>query len=222
MLSQLPTQRQPEQPQEPKPEQKKVISTPSRKRVGQTPAALFVKAIFRPIFKGLYYLLQGIRNHKLVALLAILIFIGTSILANSLVTKTWPFSSNPDPVQSLTQRDKSSGDNVRNWLYALRDANAGLMTGYQQGLIMSQPPNVSQLITAFSQSQGNVTWKDISVISVSSESDTTLDSFIQVNVTVPGRAGPTGAILIWHFVTLPQQAGRILFIDLVSFRQLLQ
>src|SRR5438270_3046319 len=116
MLSQLPTQRPPERPEEPRPEQKKVISTPSRKRTGQTPVALFIKAIFRPIFKGFYYLLQGIRNHKLIALLAILIFIGTSILANSLVTKTWPFSSNPDPVQSLTQHDQASGNNVRGWL----------------------------------------------------------------------------------------------------------
>ena len=219
MLGQLPTQQQPEQPD---PEQKKVIYTPRKKRSGQTPAALFVKAIFRPIFKGIYYILRGIRSHKLVSLLAILIFIGAAIVANSLVTKTWPFISNPDPVQSLTQHDQASGTNVRGWLYALRDGNANVMTGYQQGLIMQTPPNVSQLIGAFSQSKANIAWKDISVISVYSESDTTLDSFIKVNVTVPGQAGPSGAILIWHFVTLPLPAGRILFIDLVSSRQLLQ
>jgi len=219
MLSQLPTQQQSEQP---KPEQKKVIYTPKKRRAGETPLALFVKAIFRPIFKGLYFLFRGMRNHKLVALLAILIFIAAAIVANSLVTKTWPFISAPDPVQSLTQRDQASGDNVRGWLYALRDANANVMTGYQQGLIMQTPPDVNQLITSFSQSKANIVWKDISVISVSSESDTTLDSFIKVDVTVPGQTGPSGAILIWHFVTLPQQAGRILFIDLVSYRQLLQ
>jgi hypothetical protein len=222
MLSQLPTQRQPEQPEQPRPEQKKVISTPIRKRGGQTPAALFVKAIFRPIFKGFYYLLHGIRTHKLVSLLAILIFISAAIAANSLVTKTWPFSSNPDPVQSLTQRDQASGNNVRGWLYALRDGNANFMTGYQQGLIMRTPPDVNQLISTFSQSKANVAWKDISVISVYNESDATIDSFIKVDVTVPGQAGPTRAVMIWHFVTFPQLSGRILYIDLVSFRQLLQ
>ncbi len=219
MLSQLPTQRQPEQPE---PEQKKVIYTPKKKRASQTPAALFVKAIFRPIFKGTYYLFRGMRNHKLVTILAILIFIIAAIVANSVVTKTWPFIGNPDPVQSLTQRDQPSGNNVRGWLYALRDGNASVMTGYQQGLIMQTPPDVNQLISSFSQAKANITWKDISVISVYSESDTTLDSFIKVDITVPGQTGPAGGILIWHFVTLPQQAGRILFIDLVSSRQLLQ
>jgi hypothetical protein len=219
MLSQLPTQRQPEQPE---PEQKKVIYTPKKRRASQSPPALFVKAIFRPIFKGIYYLFRGMRNHKLVTLLALLLFIGAAIVANSLVTKTWPFIGTPDPVQSLTQRDQPSGNNVRGWLYALRDGNANVMTGYQQGLIMQTPPDVNQLIGAFSQSKANVAWKDISVISVYSESDTTLDSFIKVNVSIPGQTGPAGAVLILHFVTLPQQAGRILFIDVVSYRQLLQ
>ena len=216
MLSQLPTQRQPERPEP------KVLYTPKKKRAGQSPAALFVKAIFRPLFKGIYYLFRGIRNHKLVALLAILIFIAAAIVANGVVTKTWPFTGNSDPVQSLTQRDQASGNNVRGWLYALRDGHATVMTGYQQGLIMQTPPDVNQLINSFSQSKANIVWKDISVMSVYSESDTTLDSFIKVTVSVPGQSGPTNAILIWHFVTLPQQAGRLLFIDLVSSRQLLQ
>src|SRR2546421_10556005 len=118
MLSQLPTQQSPEQPE---PEQKKVIYTSKKKRASQSPPALFVKTIFRPIFKGIYYLFRGMRHHKLVALLAILIFIATAIVANGVVTKTWPFIGAPDPVQSLTQRDQASGDNVRGGLYALRD-----------------------------------------------------------------------------------------------------
>jgi len=219
MLSQLPTQRQPEQPE---PEQKKVIYTSKKKRASQSPPALLVKAIFRPIFKGIYYLFRGMRNHKLVALLAILIFLATAIVANAVVTKTWPFVSNPDPVQSLTQHDQASGNNVRGWLYALRDGNANVMTGYQQGLIMSTPPDVNQLISSFSQAKANVTWKDISVLNVYGEPDTTLDSFIKVDVTTPGQSGPAGAILILHFATLPQQAGRILTIEVVSYRQLLQ
>ena len=60
------------------------------------------------------------------------------------------------------------------------------------------------------------------MLSVYSESDTTLDSFIKIDVTTPGQSGPTGGILLLHFVTLPQQSGRILEIDVVSSRQLLQ
>jgi hypothetical protein len=220
MLSQLPTQQQ--ATEAPETEQKKPLYTPKKKRPGQGPVALFVKAIFRPIFKGVYYLFRGVRRHKLVTLLAILIFIAAAIVANGVVTKTWPFIGAPDPVQSLTQHDQASGDNVRGWLYALRDGNANVMTGYQQGLIMQTPPDVNQLISSFSQAQANVTWKDISVLSVYSEPDTTLDSFIKIDVTTPGQSGPSGAILILHFVTLPQQSGRILFIDVVSYRQLLQ
>jgi len=219
MLSQLPTQRPPEQPE---PEPKKVVYTPKKRRAGQSPVALFIKAIFRPIFKGLYYFFRGIRNHKLVALLAILLCIAAAIVVNGVVTKNWPFIGASDPVQSLTQHDQASGDNVRGWLYALRDGNANVMTGYQQGLIMQTPPDVNQLIGTFSQVKANVTWKDISVLSVYSEPDTTLDSFIKIDITIPGQSGPSGAVLILHFVTLPQQSGRILFIDVVSYRQLLQ
>ena len=219
MLSQLPTQRPSEQPE---PAPKKVVSSPKKRRAGQGPVARFIKAIFRPIFKGLYYFLQGIRNHKLVALLALLLLVGTAIVVNGVITKNWPFIGTPDPVQSLTQHDQASGNNVRGWLYALRDGNANVMTGYQQGLIMQTPPDVNQLINSFSQAKANVTWKTISVLSVYNEPDTTLDSFIKVDVTIPGQSGPGGAVLILHFVTLPQQSGRILFIDVVSYRQLLQ
>ena len=56
IVSPTPTQPQPEPEREVKPEEKKVKSTPIRRRTGETPVALFVKASLRPIFKSLYYL----------------------------------------------------------------------------------------------------------------------------------------------------------------------
>jgi hypothetical protein len=218
MISPSPLQQSPGQPvQEPKPEEKKVALTPIRKRTGQSPGALFVKGIFRPIFKGLYYVLQGIRRHKLVTLCALILFLGGATVANYMVTRTLPFGIGAnDPLQSLTIRDKSSSDNVRNWLYALRDGNANTMTRVQQGLIMQQPPDPNQLIGTYSNT--HITWQEISVLSVNIEPDTTIDVFVKVNVIVQGQ----NAAMIWHFATLPQQTGRILTIELVSTRQTLQ
>ena len=205
--------------QEPKPEQKKVTSIPQRKRPGQSPTARFLKAIFRPIFKALYYLIRGIRNHKWLALVALLLFLGSATFVNYLVTKTLPFSGN-DPVQALTLRDKSSGDNVRNWLYALRDGNTAKMTQIQSGLVMQTPPDPTQLVGQYSKN--HIVWQDISLLNVNTEPDTTLDAFIKVDVVAPSQNGNVNAMMIWHFATLPQQNGRILFIELVSTRQLLQ
>ena len=205
--------------QEPKPEQKKVTSIPQRKRPGQSPTARFLKAIFRPIFKGLYYLIRGIRNHKWLALVALLLFLGSATFVNYLVTKTLPFGGD-DPVQGLTLRDKASSDNVRNWLYALRDGNTAEMTTIQQGLVMQSPPDPTQLVGQYSKN--HIVWQDISLLSVNTEPDTTIDAFVKVDVVAPSQNGNVNAMMIWHFATLPQQSGRILFIELVSTRQLLQ
>src|SRR5437868_15362969 len=74
-----------------KPEEKKVKSTPARRSAIQTPAARFAKAIFRPIYKGIYYFLRALRSHKLVSFLLLLLLIGSSIAVYYTVTKTWPF-----------------------------------------------------------------------------------------------------------------------------------
>jgi hypothetical protein len=107
---------------------------------------------------------------------------------------------------------------VKNWLYALRDGNATSMSLLQSQLIMSQPPSVSQLISQFSQPQGHVTWQSINVTGVYSQADTTLDSFVSVNIIGTGPGGSVKGVLIFHFTTLPQQQGRLLFIDVLSFR----
>src|SRR5271157_894555 len=88
-----PTQQPPEQTT---PEPKKVEYT-YRQRAGETPTARFVKAIFRPIFRGIYYLLRGMRNHKLVTFVMILLILGSAIAANYAISGEWPFGIGNDP-----------------------------------------------------------------------------------------------------------------------------
>src|SRR6266498_3538592 len=89
MISNPPPKQQ--APEKPVPEKKAVQSTPSRKRLGETPAALFAKGIFRPIFKGIYYTLQAIRTHKRITLGILLLTIISMIVTSSLVTRQLPF-----------------------------------------------------------------------------------------------------------------------------------
>ncbi|HLZ80973.1 MAG TPA: hypothetical protein VKP04_05020 [Ktedonobacteraceae bacterium] len=226
-VSPAPTQQQPEH--EVKSEEKKVKSTPVRKRTGQTPVARFFKAIFRPIFKGIYYLLQGIRGHKLITFLLLLLLIVSSVFATYLVTQTWPFGVGSDQFNFRVNGKNYSGDQVKNWLYALRDGDSSTLLLMGQG--MSQyielatsgtsafavnPRDPNTLISAFSQAKTHLTWKTITVLGVSSAPDTTVDSFVEVDTTSSGPGGNVSGIMIWHFITAPQ--GNLIAIGLVSFR----
>src|SRR6266446_8299772 len=92
MISPSPAQRPPEKTTT---EPQKVAYTP-RKRTGETPAARFVKGIFRPVFKGIYYLFRFIRNNKLVTFVMILLILGSAIGINYAVTKQGPFGIGND------------------------------------------------------------------------------------------------------------------------------
>src|SRR5579859_503185 len=223
-VSPAPTQQQPEH--EVKSEEKKVKSTPVRKRTGQTPVARFFKAIFRPIFKGIYYLLQGIRGHKLITFLLLLLLIVSSVFATYLVTQTWPFGVGSDQFNFRVNGKNYSGDQVKNWLYALRDGDSSTLLLMGQG--MSQyielatsgtsafavnPRDPNTLISAFSQAKTHLTWKTITVLGVSSAPDTTVDSFVEVDTSSSGPGGNVSGIMIWHFITAPQ--GNLIAIGLV-------
>jgi hypothetical protein len=226
-VSPAPTQQQPDI--EVKPEEKKVKSTPIRRRTSQTSVALFFKAIFRPIFKGLYYVLQGIRKHKLITFLLLLLFVGSSIFATYVVTQTWPFGVGHDQFNFRVNGKNYSGDQVKNWLYALRDGDGSTLSLIGQGTqqfielatsgtsaIAISPRDTSTLIDTFSQTKTHLTWKTITVLGVSSAPDTTVDSFVEVDTTSSGPGGNVSGIMIWHFITAPQ--GQLLAIGLVSFR----
>lgn len=220
LASPSPTQQRPER--DLKPEEKKVKSTPARKRTGQTPLAQFIKAIFRPIFKGVYFLLRAIRDHKLITLILIIVLLGSSTLATYLTTGALPFGIGSDPFHAFNIHGNGSSDHEKNWLYDLRDGNTTAMTLIESELIMSQPPDPTQLVQQFSQPKAHLTWKAINVIGVYTEADTTVESFVEVDLSANGPGGSVDGILIWHFTTLPQDQGRLLFIDLVSFRKPIQ
>ena len=214
MLSPTPTQQKPE-PQEPK--QKVVKLTPSRQRTGQTPAARFVKAILRYPIKGLYYILTGIRSHKLVTL-GILLLLVISVSATSYVAAgVFPFGIGNDPFNFQVRGASGSGDQVKNWLYALRDGNTNTLNLLDKA--MSQPPDPTTLVQHYSQPQAHLSWKAINVVGVYSESDTTLDSFVEVDVSANGPGGATTGIMLWHFTTANLNSGpAIISANLVDFR----
>jgi hypothetical protein len=212
MISPSPTQQPPEQTT---PEKKKVQYTPAT-RAGQTPAALFVKSIFRPIFKGLYYFFRGLRRHKLVTLIMLLLILGSATAANYAVTGNWPFGIGNDPFNFHVRGSNGGGDQVKNWLYALRDGNVAALSLLDKN--MSQPPDPQQLVTQYSQPQGHLTWKTINIISAFQESDTTIDSFVEVDLSATGPGGSVSGYMLWHFDTVAQQGGILLNVNLVEFR----
>jgi len=221
ITSQSPTQ-QPQPPEQKAPEQKKVTYT--RPRVGQSPTALFVKKILRPIFKGLYHVFRFVGGHKLVTLVMLLLLIGSAIAANFAVTKEWPFGIGNDPFNFHIHGGNGGGEQVKNWMYALRDGNIAALAILDKN--MPSPPTsqeLQQYIGQFSQAQGHLSWKAINVAGVSQESDTSVDSFVQVDLSANGPGGAVGGYMIWHFVTVAGQGGEILFsVTLVDFRPALQ
>jgi hypothetical protein len=212
MLSPSPTQQPPEQTT---PEQKKVEYV-SRQRAGQSPTARFFKAIFRPIFRGIYYLLRGMRNHKLITFIMILFILGSAVAANYALTREGPFGIGNDPFNFHIHGSKGGGEKVQNWLYDMRDGNVAALNLLDKD--MSQPPNVQQLVAQFSQPQGHLTWKTINVISVFQEADSTIDSFVEVDLSAHGPGGNTSGYLTWHFLTVSQNGGILVNATLVEFR----
>ncbi len=212
MISPSPTQQPPEQT----PSEARKIEYAPRQRAGQTPAARFIKAIFRPIFRGIYYLLRAMRNHKLITVLMIVLILGSAIVANYAITGEWPFGIGNDQFNIHVKGGNGGGEQVQNWLYAMRDGNVATLQLLDKD--MSQPPNVQQLVSQFSQPQGHLTWKTITVLSVFQESDTTIDSFVEVDLSATGPAGNTSGYVIWHFETVSQNGGVLVNVSLVDFR----
>lgn len=214
MISPSPTQQQPGSDNRPEP--KKVKSTPSRKRTGQTQTALFFKAVFRPIFKGIYYLLRAIRSHKLATLIVLVLLLASISATSYLSTGLFPFGIGSDPFNFHVHGTNGGGDKVKNWLYALRDGDARTLSLIDKD--MSQPPDPTQLIGQYSQAKTHLTWKVINVTGVYSESDGTVDSFVEVDLSATGPGGNVSGLMIWHFVTLSQGGDFLLNVNLVDFR----
>ncbi len=154
----------------------------------------------------------------------LLLLIGSAVAANFAVTKEWPFGIGNDPFNFHIHGGNGGGDQVKNWMYALRDGNIAALVILDKN--MPSPPTsqeLQQYIGQFSQTQGHLSWKAINVAGVSQESDTTVDSFVQVDLSANGPGGAVGGYMIWHFVTVAGRGGEILFsVSLVDFRPALQ
>ncbi|HLX59047.1 MAG TPA: hypothetical protein VKR83_18670 [Ktedonobacteraceae bacterium] len=202
-------------PERPEQEPKKAVYTP-KKRAGTSPTALFFKAIFRPIFKGLYYLLRAMRSHKLVSFLAIVLILGSAIAVNYYETGQLPLGLGYDQFNFHIHGTNGGGDQVKNWLYALRDGNTVQLSFLDR--FLSQPPDPQQLVSQYSQSQGHLAWKSINVIGVLQEADSTIDSFVEVDVSANGPGGSVTGFLLVHFVTVGQSDGAIFGVDVITLR----
>ncbi len=184
-----------------------------------------MKTILRPIFKGLYYIFRAMGSHKLVTLIMLLLLIASAIGANFAVTREWPFGIGNDPFNfHVRGGGNGGGDQVKNWMYDLRDGNIAALQLLDKA--MPQPPTVQQLqqlVSQYSQAQGHVSWKAINVEGVAQETDTSVDSIVEVDLSANGPGGPVSGYMIWHFVTVQGQSGALLYsVSLVDFRPSLQ
>ncbi|MDQ2885622.1 MAG: hypothetical protein M3Y39_06005 [Chloroflexota bacterium] len=217
MLTPSPTQQPPSVPEPGKDDK---YNLPGRK--GEQSFGLFLKAIFRPILKGLYYILRFMGSHKLLTLLLILLLIGSGVFTSFLVTKQGPFGIGNDPFQlRVDGKLVGGGDNIRNWLYHLRDGNAVALS--LDDKVISQPPDPTQLISQYSQPGANLEWKDINVLSSYQQADTTVDTFVSVDLASKGPGGQTKGVILFHFVTVSQGSSAVLIaVDTTGIRALLQ
>jgi hypothetical protein len=183
---------------------KKVTSTP-RRRAGQAPAAMFTKGLLRPIFKGLYYLISAIRRHKLVTFIAIVLILASATIVTYTQTGQWPLGIGYDQFNFQVHGSNVGGDQVRNWLYALRDGDELTLSVLDR--FMSSPPDPGTLDSTFSEPKAHLTWKAINVLGYRAESDTTVDSYVEVDLSTNGPGGPNSAFAFFHFTTATLSGG---------------
>ena len=146
----------------------------------------------------------------------IALILGSAITANYAISGEWPFGIGHDQFNFHVKGGNGGGEQVQNWLYAMRDGNVAALELLDKN--MSQPPDVQQLVGQFSQSKGHLSWKTITVLGVYQESDTTVDSFVEVDLSATGPAGNTSGYVTWHFVSVSQNGGMLLNATLVDFR----
>jgi hypothetical protein len=222
MLSPSPTQPPPTwiesaDQKQPVPETKKVALTPAKIRPGQTPAALFVKAIFRPIFKALYYIIRWIRSHKLVTFIAIILLLASIYVTSYAVTGSSPLQSSSDSLKKSIQDNPQMSPYVQNWLLALRSGDIQSMLAIEKTISPSTPPpNSAMYVLEFSEPHAQVKWTNVTVTSIKTASDGLIDTFVEVDMTQPTANGGGKTVTLWHFSTDPN--GRIYLLDYVSAR----
>lgn len=217
MISPSPTQPPPTSPAT---EEKAASSPPTKLRTGQTRSARAIKAFFRPFFKGMYYLLQFVRSHKMLCFVALLLLLASIFFTSYLTTRTLPFGIGTDPV-SYSLRNVDGGAAIKEWLYAVRDGDTSTVQKMQSTMPtgISQPPDPTQLTTQFSQTSGRV-WQSIQLVGTYTQSDTTEDTFVEVALA-QDTTSSASATIIFHFVTAQGQ-DQLFGVDLSSARKAIQ
>lgn len=225
MLTAPPTQAGPQPPTLPPPapaqvaESKQVALTPSKPRIGGTPAARAVKAILRPVIKAIYYVITWIRTHKLATLITIILLLLSVSVTTRLMTGYWPFNGpGTDAVQQGLQNNPQLSPDIQLWLTALENGDLTSMQTLQKTIPASGvQPDDGAFIGEFSAKYAGVTWKGAKVDGVSTAADGQVDAFVEVDISIPATSTTqaTNAIVLWHFVT---NQGRITAIDFISAR----
>lgn len=200
MLSPSPTQQQRDQSLATiPPETPPVPRAPKKVRPGQTPGALFVKSIVRPFIKLFYYIITGIRTHKTLTFIAIILLLASVSATTLLTIGQLPFGIANDPFNFHINGGDGGGGKVQSWLYALRDGNTTQMQLLDRD--MSTQPDVNQLTGTYSQPKAHVSWQSINVLGTRQEADGTIDSIVEVDLAASGPGNQSTATLILHFVT---------------------
>jgi len=190
--------------------------------MGETPLAKALKAVLRPIFKGLYYVIRAIRGHKLLSLVVLLLLVVSIFATSYFATGRLPFSgSNQSQVQNANGSSVPVPDSVQNWLMALRAGNSEALLAAQKDMPASvAKPDIAMALLRFSESQSNK-WTAVKLIGLSSPSDGSKDIFIEIDMTQQTSGGPQNIVVLWHFTTimLPPPKGEIIYnIDYISER----
>lgn len=200
-------------------EPKKVALTPSKPRVGEMPAARVVKAILRPPIKAIYFVLTWIRTHKWVALITLALLLLSVSVTTRLVTGYWPFNGpGTDTVQQSLQSNPQLSPEIQNWLVALHNGDLTTMQTLQKTIPASTvQPDDGAFISEFSSKYAGMTWRTAKVDGISTGEDGMVDTFVEIDLTVPATSTSQGgnAIVLWHFIT---NQGRIVAIDFISAR----
>ena len=199
---------------------KQVALTPSKPRMGETPAARFVKAILRPPIKIIYYAITWMRSHKLASLITLVLLLLSISVTTRLVTGYWPFNGpSSNPIQQSIQNNPQLNPYAQVWLSALYSGDANTMIAVEKNLPPSVvPPDAGLLVGEYSQRVG-MTWNAVRVISTSTAADGTQDTLVEVDMTQPASLGGGRIIVIWHFASYHNT---LLGIDFVSARPSLQ
>lgn len=206
----------------PEQETSKAVSSEKRGKGGESRGVKATKMFFRPIIKFFYYVFRFVGSHKSLSVLLLLLFIASIVGTNSYLTNTTPFGIGEDQWRFKVNGKNVGGERVRAWIYALRAGDLSSLSLYQSGLSVEsgQAPDPQKMITAYSQTRERI-WTSINVINVSQRADTTLDSFIEINLKVVGPGASQNAVMVLHFVTVSDGTSeRFMGISLIDVRPL--